>query len=680
MAGFGQQNKKKKNKPLRKDHTRGEALLKSAIDYQMQGDLESAEKNYREAIESGYSYYSTFSNLGIICKNSGRSDEAISLYKKAIEINPKHPDAYSNLGNLYKELGKLDQALASTLKSLELKPDNPTALLNLGGIYKDLGNLDQALSSTLKSLELKPDNPEAVNNIKAFIDQLDLSPSNAQNVTRAYELLLNQTDISHKRLTKIFLQAFLPTIQKASTSDPIISDSNEALKALAADWRFRKSLTLMIPPSSEAEKFFTRLRKELLMLTIQKGTIPSGLKPLTEALAAQCFLNEYVYSSSQEEEESVARIIDAAAGSQEAVIKYLAIIGCYKAIHTTSAHPELINNYPTPNDSSKELITAQFKEPHQEKEIKISFQEIRNITDDISQRVQEMYEENPYPRFKYSDFTASESAKPIFNSIELETTRQNQSFSEQLSSPSARPKILIAGCGTGNQVVGASRYKNAEITAIDLSTSSLAYATRKAKEYEMSNVTFKQMDLLNAAELGDIFDVIECGGVLHHMEKPDEGLSALIQQLKPGGYIKLGLYSEIARIVIVKARETIQTLGINSTPESIRGFRKQVLDGEIEELLDLPEFVKDFYSLSECRDLCFHVQEHRFTTELLQEFLDTERLIFCGFILPEAIRKTYQQQFPSDTDMTSLSNWGEFEKQNPSTFKGMYQFWAYKPL
>ncbi|KGG28450.1 3-demethylubiquinone-9 3-methyltransferase [Prochlorococcus sp. MIT 0702] len=48
-------------------------------------------------------------------------------------------------------------------------------------------------------------------------------------------------------------------------------------------------------------------------------------------------------------------------------------------------------------------------------------------------------------------------------------------------------------------------------------------------------------------------------------------------------------------------------------------------------------------------------------------------------MLPETIRKTYQQQFPSDTDMTSLSNWGEFEKQNPSTFKGMYQFWAYKP-
>ena len=160
-------------------------------------------------------------------------------------------------------------------------------------------------------------------------------------------------------------------------------------------------------------------------------------------------------------------------------------------------------------------------------------------------------------------------------------------------------------------------------------------------EYRMDNVTFKQIDLLNVAELGDIFDIIECSGVLHHMEKPSKGLSALIQKLKPGGYIKLGLYSEIARKVIVEARKTIQTLGINSTPESIRNFRKKVLSGEIKELLDLPEFVSDFYSLSECRDLCFHVQEHRFTTELLQKLLDYHVLTFCGFMVPDQVKKLY---------------------------------------
>ena len=186
------------------------------------------------------------------------------------------------------------------------------------------------------------------------------------------------------------------------------------------------------------------------------------------------------------------------------------------------------------------------------------------------------------------------------------------------------------------------------------------------------------MDLLNASNLGATFDIIECSGVLHHMKNPSKGLSALIQQLKPGGYIKLGLYSEIARKVIVKARETIQTLGINSTPESIRSFRMKVLAGEIKELLDLPQFGRDFYSLSECRDLCFHVQEHRFTTDSLQKLLDSHGLSFCGFMVPEQIKQHYQEQYPEDSDMTSLSNWGKFEGEHPSTFKGMYQFWAQK--
>ena len=550
--------------------------------------------------------------------------------------------------------------------------------MNLGIIYKNRGDLDQALASTLKSLELNSDNPGTLNNLKDVIKRISISPSNTKNLTQAYELLLNKSDISHRKLTRVFLQIFLPTIQKASIPDPIISESNEEFKALAADWRFQKSLRLIIPPNPEVENFLTRLRKELLANSINTGKITNQLKSFTESLASQCFLNEYVYALSQEEENYINKLIEMAANSEEACHQHLAIIGCYKPINEININPEYINSYPAPDNSSKELITAQFKEPHQEHKERFSFQEEHNAnaTDTISQRVQEMYEENPYPRFKYADHTPSEKAKPIHKTIETEATKRHLIFSEKIKSLTAKPKVLIAGCGTGNQVILASRYKNAAITAIDLSSSSLAYAIRKTKEYKMDNVTFKRMDLLKVAELGDIFDIIECGGVLHHMEKPSEGLSALTQQLKDGGFIKLGLYSEIAREVIVEARQTIQTLEIDSTPQGIKRFRKQVLDGEVEELLDLPNFASDFYSLSECRDLCFHVQEHRFTTESLKKLLDSHGLTFCGFMLPERIKKIYQEQYPEDGDMTSLSNWGIFEEEHPLTFAGMYQFWA----
>ena len=193
----------------------------------------------------------------------------------------------------------------------------------------------------------------------------------------------------------------------------------------------------------------------------------------------------------------------------------------------------------------------------------------------------------------------------------------------------------------------------------------------------MKNVIFEKMDLLNIADLVGMFDIIECSGVLHHMDKPSDGLSALIQKLKPGGYIKIGLYSEIARNVVVEARKIIQTLGINSTPISIREFRQKVLSGEYQELSPLQQR-RDFYSISTCRDLCFHVQEHRFTTESLQKLLDSHGLTFCGFMVPSHIKKLYQEKYPEDNEMTSLFNWGAFEEEHPSTFTNMYQFWAQK--
>ena len=62
------------------------------------------------------------------------------------------------------------------------------------------------------------------------------------------------------------------------------------------------------------------------------------------------------------------------------------------------------------------------------------------------------------------------------------------------------------------------------------------------------------------------------------MQNPGQGLAGLNSKLKPGGYFKIGLYSKLARQNVSTARELIQNLGIPSTPEGIRDFRKQVFD------------------------------------------------------------------------------------------------------
>ena len=93
MAGLGEQKGIKKKKGRKNSQISGEILLKNAIDYIRRGDLINAESAYRKAIKSGHQNHVIFTNLGIICKKSGRFEEAIALYKKAIETNPNEPDA-----------------------------------------------------------------------------------------------------------------------------------------------------------------------------------------------------------------------------------------------------------------------------------------------------------------------------------------------------------------------------------------------------------------------------------------------------------------------------------------------------------------------------------------------------------------------------------------------------------
>ena len=56
--------------------------------------------------------------------------------------------------------------------------------------------------------------------------------------------------------------------------------------------------------------------------------------------------------------------------------------------------------------------------------------------------------------------------------------------------------------------------------AIDLSISSLKYAKRKTKELGIENIEYIQHDILDLKNLNRKFDIIECAGVLHHMNDP----------------------------------------------------------------------------------------------------------------------------------------------------------------
>jgi hypothetical protein len=86
----------------------------------------------------------------------------------------------------------------------------------------------------------------------------------------------------------------------------------------------------------------------------------------------------------------------------------------------------------------------------------------------------------------------------------------------------------------------------------------------------------------------------------------------------------------------------------------------------------------DFFSISACRDLLFHVQEHRMTLTGIAGFLRDNDLALLGFDIKRDVLQAYVQRFPDDQAATNLDQWQAFEHEHPGIFIGMYQFWVQK--
>jgi 2-polyprenyl-3-methyl-5-hydroxy-6-metoxy-1,4-benzoquinol methylase len=220
----------------------------------------------------------------------------------------------------------------------------------------------------------------------------------------------------------------------------------------------------------------------------------------------------------------------------------------------------------------------------------------------------------------------------------------------------------------------ASSLPNAAVLAIDLSRASLAYASREAAARGIDNIAFAQADLLRLADVDISFDMIECIGVLHHLEEPEAGLRALVSVLRPGGHIKIGLYSKVAREAIIRARARFAESGHDDDLDGIRAFREALIAAHDDTLSSLVKS-RDFFATSEFRDMVMHVQEHQFTLPAIDAMLKRNGLKFLGFCSQPA--RSLLARMPARTaerSVRDLKVWHRLEIRNPDLFRGMYQF------
>ncbi len=538
----------------------------------------------------------------------------------------KHSSNAISLNNLQRSVAaaykaaQYPEAFGLICECIFLDPSNATHKIRLGDV--------------LQKIRLEIFHPKSK---RAILACLKSHAVGYQKFVRPWMATLQQ-DPAHKNLMALWEQADFQAFEAAMNWRSIQT-------SLQDDFLLYGMRCLMIQDPN-LEKLLTHWRRWLLSACIeQPALLRQKNLPFLSALAENCFLNEYVFIETPEEVEKVNMLL--AMKDPDAI--QLAVLASYKPLYKLPQAGVLAEKFQ--NGPLAALIKLQITEPMEEERSKADILSVGSIQDNVSEKVRDMYEHNPYPRWNAFDIP-------------------------QVPRAELKGDWLIAGCGTGRTLVQAALiFPGVDFTGVDISHSSLAYGMRKTEELSADNISFVHADILEIPTLNKQFDVIESSGVLHHMAEPVEGWRQLLKCLKPGGIMHIGLYSALARETIRKGQKYVVEKSYQPTPEGIRSFRTDVLALPSDHSLKGLSEITDFYSLSDCRDLIFHVQEKNYTIPELQGILDELDLAFLGWRMNKPdVQQAYKIRYPGDTAMTNLSYWDELEKENPNIFIGMYQF------
>lgn len=555
----------------------------------------------------------------------GRINDAQEICRQILAREPAQVQALNLLGLMAQAAGDHRGAVKMFARAIAADDVNDACHYNAGNSYQALGQRSKAIAHFSKALAFGMHEKAA-----AFILQSPIIATYVARIAGKWPLPLTGAELF----------------------------GGDGLAPLANDLFLRCALEAAILPAVQLELLLGYARAELLRLASAGNEASDDIAGFACALARQCFITEYVWTPADGENGPAGALRDQmlrdlASGATIAPLT-LAVVAAYVPLHSLPEADALLRReWPAPVTA---LLQVQLREPLEERREHAAIATLGPVTDGVSLEVMRQYEENPYPRWTINPMNA------------FAATAQPQ-----------ERDILVAGCGTGQHAVQlAQLYPRARVLAVDISMTSLAYARRKTRELGLHNVEYAKADILELGAIGRTFDHIESVGVLHHLAEPAAGWRVLVSLLRPGGTMRIGLYSELARRIVVEARARIAERGYRATADDIRRCRQDMIrEADRWQMLISG---RDFYSISGCRDLLFNVMEHRFTISQIAALLDDNGLSFLRFdpFDDPTVIASFHRQFAGAADEASLDQWHRFEADHPETFLGMYVFTARK--
>jgi 2-polyprenyl-3-methyl-5-hydroxy-6-metoxy-1,4-benzoquinol methylase len=170
----------------------------------------------------------------------------------------------------------------------------------------------------------------------------------------------------------------------------------------------------------------------------------------------------------------------------------------------------------------------------------------------VTTRVKSFYEDNPFPSYE-----GLEEFSELVNK-----GHRNTFASELLKAIGYNKTVLECGCGTG-QLSHFLQLNNNHVLGIDMSLASLKLAIEHKIRNGLTRSSFAQMNIFDLAIKDNSFDIVISHGVLHHTFDAQRAFSHLVNKVKPGGIILIGLYNYYARVPTWVRSKLVGLLGQN---------------------------------------------------------------------------------------------------------------------
>ncbi|MFZ2067462.1 MAG: tetratricopeptide repeat protein, partial [Xanthobacteraceae bacterium] len=307
-----------------------------------------------------------------------RHDEALKAADQALAIDPKLAEAWLGRGHVLAALGRHQDALAAYDKSLELKPDFDQAWGGRGSAFIAAGRPDLALAAALRALELK----ETPSSRILFARALTLAGAAGtvkDDEIRALALrALSEAWIRPRDLAGVCIDL----IKRNGVMSEAIARTNTAWPRRAAAAELFGSPGIATPASDallcrllecapvtdvDLERVLTNLR-HCILCSATDGDFDESVLGFCCAIARQCFINGYVFATSEPENERVkqlqAALERALLAGEECPPEWPAVLGAYAPLNALAQAETLLDRSWPPSVTA--VIAQQVKEPAEE--------------------------------------------------------------------------------------------------------------------------------------------------------------------------------------------------------------------------------------------------------------------------------------------------------------------------